>query len=305
MKIVLISPYPDITSFGLRTISAHLRRHGHRTRLVFVPDALGDDLLYGVKRYEDHVLDELIELCRDADLIGITLMTNFFDGAVQITERLKSAGVKAPVIWGGVHPTIRPEESLEHADIVCVGDGEDALLELADPDGVRSGVHRDREPLVQDAGGHRQQPRASAGPGSRRLPDPRLQHGGPPRFGRRPHRAADGRADAAVPRERHGRPVSAQDRLPDHDRPGVPAQVHLLHQRRDQDHLRRAELPALALDRSRDAGTPLGQGSTCRTSGSSGFQTTPSSPGVPLPSKSSAQPTRKKSVCRSPALPAR
>ena len=36
------------------------------------------------------------------------------------------------MIWGGVHPTIRPEESLEHADIVCVGDGEDALLELAD-----------------------------------------------------------------------------------------------------------------------------------------------------------------------------
>ena len=86
MNIVLISPYPDITSFGLRTISAHLRRHGHRTRLVFVPDPWGDDLRYGVKRYEDHVFDELAALCRDADLIGITLMTNFFDGAVQITR---------------------------------------------------------------------------------------------------------------------------------------------------------------------------------------------------------------------------
>lgn len=132
MKIVLVSPYPDITSFGLRTISAHLRRHGHRTRLVFMPDPWGDDLRYGVKRYDDRVLDELVALCRDADLVGITLMTNFFDGAVQITGRLKSAGVAAPVVWGGVHPTIRPEESLEHADIVCVGDGEDALLELAD-----------------------------------------------------------------------------------------------------------------------------------------------------------------------------
>ena len=132
MRIVLISPYPDITAFGLRTISAHLRRHGHRTRLVFAPDPWGDDLRYGVKRYEDHVFDELAALCRDADLVGITLMTNFFDGAVQITQRLKSAGVKAPVVWGGVHPTIRPEESLEHADVVCVGDGEDALLELAD-----------------------------------------------------------------------------------------------------------------------------------------------------------------------------
>lgn len=132
MKIVLISPYPDITSFGLRTISAHLRRHGHETRLIFFPDPLGDDLRFGVRRYEDGELDELTGLCRDADLVGVTLMTNFFDGAVQITERIKSAGVKAPVIWGGVHPTIRPAECLAHADIVCVGDGEDALLELAD-----------------------------------------------------------------------------------------------------------------------------------------------------------------------------
>ena len=31
---------------------------------------------------------------------------------------------------GGIHPTIRQEESLEHADIVCVGDGEEAILEL-------------------------------------------------------------------------------------------------------------------------------------------------------------------------------
>jgi radical SAM superfamily enzyme YgiQ (UPF0313 family) len=30
-----------------------------------------------------------------------------------------------------VHPTIRPGESLEYADIVCLGDGEDAILELA------------------------------------------------------------------------------------------------------------------------------------------------------------------------------
>lgn len=131
MHITLISPYQDITSFGLRTISAHLQRHGHRTRLVFLPDPFGDDLQYGVKRYEDCVLDQLVELCRGTDLVGLTLMTNFFDGAVEVTRHLKAAS-GTPVIWGGVHPTIRPEESLEHADMVCVGDGEDAVLELLD-----------------------------------------------------------------------------------------------------------------------------------------------------------------------------
>lgn len=34
---------------------------------------------------------------------------------------------KTPIIWGGIHPTIRPDECFEYADMVCVGDGEDAL----------------------------------------------------------------------------------------------------------------------------------------------------------------------------------
>ncbi len=129
MKITLISPYPDITAFGIRTISAHLKQHGHRTQLIFIPDPFGDNLVFGVKRYEDSVLNALIPLCKDSDLIGITLMTNFFEGSVQITRKLKE-GLKTPVIWGGIHPTIRPEESMEYADIVCVGDGEEAVLEL-------------------------------------------------------------------------------------------------------------------------------------------------------------------------------
>ena len=131
MHVTLISPYPDITAFGMRTISAHLKRYGHRTRLVFIPDPFGDDLRHDVKRYSDPILDQVAHLCKDSDLIGITLMTNYFDGAVQVTERIKRDS-DIPVIWGGIHPTIRPEESLKHADIVCVGDGEDAILELLD-----------------------------------------------------------------------------------------------------------------------------------------------------------------------------
>jgi anaerobic magnesium-protoporphyrin IX monomethyl ester cyclase len=131
MKITLISPYPDITCFGLRTLSTHLRSSGHRTQLIFLPDPFGDNICAGTPRYREAVLEEVGELCKESDLVGVTLMTNFFDGAVQITAKLKSR-LSAPVIWGGVHPTIRPEESIRYADIVCIGEGEDALLELAD-----------------------------------------------------------------------------------------------------------------------------------------------------------------------------
>jgi len=129
MKITLISLYPDITSFGIRVISAYLKQHGHKTQLIFLPDPYGDDIVYGKERYENQILEEVVALCRQSDLIGITLMTNFFNGAVQLTKKIKKE-LSAPVIWGGVHPTIKPNECLEHADIVCIGEGEDAMLEL-------------------------------------------------------------------------------------------------------------------------------------------------------------------------------
>ena len=124
MHIGLISPYPDIQSFGLRTLSACLKKEGHNVTMVFLCSQFWD-------KYEDAPLDDTVDLLKDSDLIGISVMSNFWDNSVQITERLKK-DIKAPIIWGGTHPTIRPEECIEHggADIACIGEGEDTLVEL-------------------------------------------------------------------------------------------------------------------------------------------------------------------------------
>jgi radical SAM superfamily enzyme YgiQ (UPF0313 family) len=129
MKITFISPYPDVTVFGVRTMSSHLRKNGHATQLIFLPDPSEDHVVEGAPKYAEQILDQVAGLCRESDIIGISLMTNFFDHAVQITAGLKRK-LNKPVIWGGVHPTIRPEECLEHADMVCLGEGEDSILEL-------------------------------------------------------------------------------------------------------------------------------------------------------------------------------
>ncbi|MFH1386561.1 MAG: radical SAM protein [bacterium] len=122
MKISLISPYTNISAYGLRSISACLKNDGHEVSMIFLPNKYD-------KKYEEVVLSELVELVKDAELIGISLMTNHFDNVVQLTKRLKVA-INAPIIWGGIHPTIRPEECLNCVDIVCVGEGEESFLEL-------------------------------------------------------------------------------------------------------------------------------------------------------------------------------
>lgn len=64
-----------------------------------------------------------------ADVAGISVYYHFFAAASQLTARIKK-DLGIPVVWGGVYPTIAPEECLAHADMVCRGDGEELVVEL-------------------------------------------------------------------------------------------------------------------------------------------------------------------------------
>lgn len=132
MNVVLITPTPpDIDAFGARILSSVLKKEGIRTRIVFLPggvEHLRFDAGY-VYRYSEKTLRQIADLCADADLIGFSFMSQYFDRAAQTTDYLKER-LKTPVIWGGIHPTYRAEQCLTHCDMVCVGEGEYALTEL-------------------------------------------------------------------------------------------------------------------------------------------------------------------------------
>jgi len=56
------------------------------------------------------------------DAVGITAMTHQAVRAYQIADRFRSRGI--PVILGGMHPTVLPDEALQHADAVVIGEAE-------------------------------------------------------------------------------------------------------------------------------------------------------------------------------------
>jgi radical SAM superfamily enzyme YgiQ (UPF0313 family) len=62
------------------------------------------------------------EVDGDADLVGITVMTDLARRAYHLADLYRQRGVK--VVLGGIHPTVLPDESLEHADSVVVGEAE-------------------------------------------------------------------------------------------------------------------------------------------------------------------------------------
>lgn len=121
--ISLISPYPNISCYGIRSLSASLKTNGFKVKLIFLPHRFTNP-------YSSNQLTELNKLCKKSELIGISLLTNFFTNTLQLTQSLKQ--LQIPILWGGVHPTIRPEECLNYADMVCLGEGEETIVELAE-----------------------------------------------------------------------------------------------------------------------------------------------------------------------------
>ena len=60
MRITLVSPYPDITNYGLRTLSAVLKQAGHQVTFLCMPDFAGDGEFTHIRmseeRYPPHVI---------------------------------------------------------------------------------------------------------------------------------------------------------------------------------------------------------------------------------------------------------
>ena len=123
-KITLISPFSTIHSFGLRCISSCLKKEGFDVNLLFMPISF-------TKKYEENVLNDMIEVSKDSFLIGISTMSNYFDNIVKITKKIKTELEDTVVVWGGIHSTIKPLECLDYADAVCIGEGEESIIELA------------------------------------------------------------------------------------------------------------------------------------------------------------------------------
>ena len=128
MKIALVSTYTHPVALGLRYVSSYLKSAGHDVEMIFMSskrDTVEAD-------FSDAALEHLVERLRDRELIGMSLMTNNFRRACALTQHVRATGVKTPIVWGGTHPTVAPEESLEQADAICQGEGEQPMLRLVE-----------------------------------------------------------------------------------------------------------------------------------------------------------------------------
>lgn len=122
MNITLICADSERWALGLRSVSAVLKEAGHRTRMVFAGSI--NPVLDG------HGGEIIKDLAAHSDLIGISSMSRSSKRAKGIIKALKP--LHKPIVWGGMHPTIYPDDCVGYADLICRGEGEEFMLELAE-----------------------------------------------------------------------------------------------------------------------------------------------------------------------------
>lgn len=125
MKITLISTSTFPADQGLRTLSACLKREGHKVKMLFLPSSEDYSVYYSQK-----VLNQIEDITKDNGLVGISAMESTTPRALQLIDMYKK--LKVPVVWGGPHPTFFPAKCFKYCDIICVGEAEDAIIELAE-----------------------------------------------------------------------------------------------------------------------------------------------------------------------------
>ncbi len=137
MRILFI--YPNINTqvgfnYGISYISGFLRQKGIETGLLNINEKLGYPL--DMARIKKDVL------AFKPDMIGFSVLTNQYKYALEIARDIKGY-LDVPILFGGIHVTMDPAQTLsqDEVDLICVGEGEEALAELlvkGDARGVRN-----------------------------------------------------------------------------------------------------------------------------------------------------------------------
>jgi radical SAM superfamily enzyme YgiQ (UPF0313 family) len=143
-------------NLGVSQLSGELQRAGHDTRIIYFKDFLvvpvdqssrylvsdfpgvavsarAKEFVWNAFRpFSDREYELLFDTLRefDPELIGFSLTALTIKPAAELTEKLRQH-FDAPIIWGGAGPTIEPDRCLEHADMVCINEGEELIVELA------------------------------------------------------------------------------------------------------------------------------------------------------------------------------
>src|SRR5512141_1145108 len=124
MKLVLISPKGPLYRHRGGIFKQNLRYAPLTltTLAALIPPELKIDV-----QIVDEGIEE-VDLNLQADLIGMTVITGSSKRVYELADHFRGRGI--PVVLGGPHITLIPEDAQPHADAIVVGYAEDTWPQL-------------------------------------------------------------------------------------------------------------------------------------------------------------------------------
>ncbi|MCR4437142.1 MAG: radical SAM protein [Clostridiales bacterium] len=127
--ILLISVHNQ-KALGIRYLERALTKAGFEVSVIYFKGY--NSIRPGRATFKElDILRGLIHAIRPR-LIGISVMTSLYLETVLAVNRMVRENFSIPILWGGVYASLFPARCLEHADFVIRGEGEKAVVELAD-----------------------------------------------------------------------------------------------------------------------------------------------------------------------------
>jgi hypothetical protein len=129
--------YPGHESLGIEYLSANLKINGFQTKLFLDPvlfcetHFLQNKALASIFSFHKIILKKIVEF--KPDLFCFSVTTDNYVWACEWARKIKQ-NFEVPIIFGGVHATSVPERIIKEpfVDYVCVGEGDFAVIELAE-----------------------------------------------------------------------------------------------------------------------------------------------------------------------------
>lgn len=88
-----------------------------------------------VKVIDANVRNASVTDFTNATVVGISAMTGYqVKHGLRIASMVRKANPDALIVWGGIHPSLLPEQTVGHSlvDVVVIGEGEQTFLEVVD-----------------------------------------------------------------------------------------------------------------------------------------------------------------------------
>jgi radical SAM superfamily enzyme YgiQ (UPF0313 family) len=135
LKIAFVLVGTNINGFGFRRVAAIARMIEPGTDIFFVAvDNLRSftSYIFPSKKLPFSEVDIKIVGKHFAcyDLVCISSMSNTSEYVVKIAMSIKRNNPNTFILYGGVHPTLYPEDAIQEVDAICVGEGEKPFAEF-------------------------------------------------------------------------------------------------------------------------------------------------------------------------------